>query len=351
MEKEEKQSVQYRGNVFAYVCISAIVAGIMMVTVRMLTATSNQTINTQEACAEGTVQWMPPVHCPQGKQHWSKEQLLKSLPEFIEVYNRRPLKHCIGGMNIDHAFALWFAIKQVQPKHLIENGVFRGSSTYIMREAAGPDAFIYSLEPCGPLDEGYRRGRRLRLPDGAFEDPNPRSFRFMGLDFRDFGEMNWRRYIPEAELDKVFVMFDDHVDHIARLRQMSSFGFKHAWFDDNSNWQGTDCYSMNQICADIPDVPHALEYYTFTLSQNEEGCPAFHQIHYNMSRAEHLANLDWVKQHIEIYFEIPPLHDGCGWDVENQLLTSDDLIRLGLPTREEELYHYRHQHTPYVKLH
>lgn len=308
---------------------------------------------TEDACRvdQGLIHWMPPVQCPQGRQHWSKEQLLEAVPEFLEVYGRRPHKVNIAGMNINHAFALWFTIKQVKPKYLIENGVWRGQSTYIMREAAGPDAFLYSIDPCGPLDDGYRRGLRDSGNGyGTYEDPNPRSQRFMGLDFRDFGEINWKRYVPEDELEKVFVMFDDHVDHSARLRQMKAIGFKHAWFDDNSNWQMKDCYSMNQICSDIPDVAGALEHYTFVLSFRANACPDYNQISYNMTRSEHLANLDWVRRNVEIYFEIPPLHDGCGWDVPNQLLSSDDLIRFGLQTRDEEQYHYAHQHTPYVKL-
>merc|ERR1712238_545015 len=125
-------------------------------------------------------------------------------------------------------------------------------------------------------------------------------------------------------------MFDDHVDHVARLRQMKSFGFLHAWFDDNSYWDGKDCYSLNQICADVPKGAKKLDYWSFRLSVEDGlGHKRYDQLHYKISLAEHAANFEWVRKNVDIIFEYPAVYDGCGWDPAGQLADSVRLSELG----------------------
>ena len=68
----------------------------------------------------------------------------ESLPEFIEVYRRRPIRDNAGGMGLNHSFATWFILRQMQPRLVVESGVWRGHSTWLIEQAA-PDAEIVAI--------------------------------------------------------------------------------------------------------------------------------------------------------------------------------------------------------------
>lgn len=52
--------------------------------------------------------------------------MLAALPEFLELYKRRPFKENSGGMKLDHSFALYYILRQVKPSTVIETGRFCG---------------------------------------------------------------------------------------------------------------------------------------------------------------------------------------------------------------------------------
>ncbi len=68
---------------------------------------------------------------------------------FLEVWNRRPLKSNEGGMGFHHQFMLWFSVRRVQPKLIVESGMNRGATTWLLHEAA-PAAQIISFDPVIP---------------------------------------------------------------------------------------------------------------------------------------------------------------------------------------------------------
>ncbi|CAK0797935.1 unnamed protein product, partial [Prorocentrum cordatum] len=113
------------------------------------------------------VSWAAPTLCPQGGGHWSREELLSALPAFARVYSGRPFRRNLWGMNTNHAFALWFTVRALRPLHVID-GVHRGQSTWLLREAAGPDARLYALDPKADSFLRYRdEGRGARTPWGG----------------------------------------------------------------------------------------------------------------------------------------------------------------------------------------
>jgi hypothetical protein len=65
---------------------------------------------------------------------------------FLEVWNRRPLKSNPGGMGFHHQFMLWYSVRRVQPKLIVESGMNSGATTWLLHEAA-PTASIISFEP------------------------------------------------------------------------------------------------------------------------------------------------------------------------------------------------------------
>lgn len=273
------------------------------------------------------VSWAAPTLCSQGGERWSREELLAALPAFAHAYSRRPFRRNLWGMNTNHAFALWFTVRALQPLHIVESGVHRGQSTWLLRAAAGPDAWIYALDPKA---ESFLRHRDAG--DGV------RTRYFMGERFRDFAELDWDSHIPPAERNRTLVMLDDHMSSIRRVKEMLARGFVHLWFDDN--WRGAECYSFNLLCSPLqPWEEHApyLDHFGATA--------------HLLSAEAHAANVRFLLEHLEAYFEFPPIFDGCGWDPEHALVSEEvQLLSLGLPEVREDPYQYLSLHPPYVQL-
>jgi len=275
-------------------------------------------------CVQGG--WAPPTRCVRGQNHWSREQLTVALPAFAAVYKQRPIFRNIGGMNTNHAFALWFTARALRPKHIVESGVNRGQSTWLLRQAAGPDAWIYCLDP-HPQDF-------LTYSDHA----SNRTRYFMGTRFRDLGDVDWPALIPLSERGRTLVVLDDHMAATRRVGQLLAAGFVHLWYDDNKR-QDTDCYSFNQVCSPLP-----LGATTVPFTDN------FGRVAVDIPLQEHEKNVAYLLRHMDVYFEFPPLLDGCGWDSDGALLPWPRLRELGLPSVSEDRNNYAHWHPPYVRL-
>lgn len=61
-----------------------------------------------------------------GDSPGTNEEIRNSIPEFLTLYEKRPMKDNAGGMSSPHMFATWFMLKKLQPKYVIESGVWRG---------------------------------------------------------------------------------------------------------------------------------------------------------------------------------------------------------------------------------
>jgi len=146
------------------------------------------------------------------------------LEEFLTVYENRPDKVNLCGMRINHSYALFLAIKALQPASIIENGVNAGHSTYIMR-AASPDVKIYAIDP---LVEPIC-GQKQRWMDTV------KSEYFTGDAFLDFTEIDWKSKIQSGEIDPqtTMVLLDDHQDPSTRYPTILKYGFRHILFEDN----------------------------------------------------------------------------------------------------------------------
>lgn len=121
---------------------------------------------------------------------------------FVEVYKTRPISKNANGMGFDHSFGLWFLARQLQPVLAIESGVFKGHSTWILRQAL-PNVPIVAVSPRHP-------GRYARK-GSAYVDSNCQYF--TGKKFTDFARINWSSVLAEHKVKDpatVLVFFDDH---------------------------------------------------------------------------------------------------------------------------------------------
>ena len=138
---------------------------------------------------------------------WSKAEFLSKLKLFKKIYKLRPIKKNIHGINFPHMFALYFILKKIKPKLIIESGVFRGQSSWLIEKTC-PDSKIISID----VDLNNRKYISKKI-------------KYSNIDFKF---QNFTK-IPENTL----VFFDDHQNHYERLKQSKWFGIKHIVFEDN----------------------------------------------------------------------------------------------------------------------
>ncbi|MBL8670035.1 MAG: hypothetical protein JNK11_05235 [Alphaproteobacteria bacterium] len=176
-------------------------------------------------------------------------EVLRAAEAFAPVYAGRPFDN-VNGLIGTGALALYYFIKQVAPPAVIEVGVWRGFSTWVIEQAA-PGARIRCHDPLF----GF-----LSLLDPAKSQPAYRS-PHATYSQREFS------CLTDAELGDgrrdAVVFFDDHQDMTARIIQASRMGFRHLVFDDD--WPGPCDHATlaHHLAAGSlsPDVAAAVRRY------------------------------------------------------------------------------------------
>ena len=69
------------------------------------------------------------------------ESIIKSIEEFDNVIKNSPVRNFVGGFSYNNALSLFIFVSALRPNSLIESGVWRGFTTYILRSAA-PNALL-----------------------------------------------------------------------------------------------------------------------------------------------------------------------------------------------------------------
>ena len=141
------------------------------------------------------------------KPNWNHKEIADEVEIFCDLYEKRPIKDNTGGMKFNHAFALYFILKKTNPDLVIESGVFKGQSTWLIEKTL-PAAKLICLD--------VDLTKRVYISEKAH---------YSNLDFKfhDFSK------IPENTL----VMFDDHVNHIERVKDANYFKIKNIILEDN----------------------------------------------------------------------------------------------------------------------
>lgn len=158
--------------------------------------------------------------------HFSPEHLKIEILDFIEFMKRSPIKDNAGGMGFWHSFAFYCFLKQIKPCAVIESGVYRGLSTWMIENVL-PEARVLSIDPA--------LSQRIYISESVNVSYSNIDFRYQ--DFSEFRDFNFK---------DVLLFFDDHNSHIDRLSHMAYFGFSRCLFDDNYYPHG-DCLSLKAI--------------------------------------------------------------------------------------------------------
>lgn len=159
--------------------------------------------------------------------NWTYDEIKSHINNFCEIYKNRPIKDNKGGMLFPHMFAFYFVLKKLNPELVIESGVFKGQSTWLIEQAL-PNSKIISIDK--NLDQRVFISKKAN---------------YSNIDFRFH---NFSK-IPENTL----VFFDDHVNHIERLKECSYFKIKNIIFEDNYPYSKGDFHT----------IKHSLQMFTF----------------------------------------------------------------------------------------
>jgi hypothetical protein len=120
-------------------------------------------------------------------------------------------------------FALWFMVSRLKPDLIVESGVWRGQSTWVLEQAC-PSSEVVSIDIDLTRRE-YVSGKAV------YSDV-------------DFSLQDWSKATGRS-----LAFFDDHQDAYLRLQQCKWFGFKSVIFEDNYPAGRGDCYSLKQAFA------------------------------------------------------------------------------------------------------
>lgn len=219
---------------------------------------------------------------------WDVQDMKKYLDEFYHLYINRPIKDNDGGMKSPHMFPSWYIIKKLQPKFIIESGVWKGLGTWFF-EKASPDSKIISIDP-------YPHYRVYTSPNVTYTTTD-----FSLLDTSDI------------DIKETLVFFDDHQNSLDRVKQCLNFGFEKLIFEDNYPFDQGDCYSIKKILSG--------QDFCIDLAGNR-----------NYYKAN-LADKIFLENNISIYQEMPPIFkpeytrwkNKWDYDTPKSLLSSSEL--------------------------
>ena len=197
-----------------------------------------------------------------GNQQWDFTDVKNCIEEFLQIYDKRPIYNNLGGMTSTHLFWTWYVLKKINPKYIIESGVFKGQGTWIFQIAC-PKAKIYSIDP--------NLGQRVYISEKV------------KYYTQDFVNIDWNNILNPKE---TLCFFDDHQNAYERLMQMKWMGFESAMFEDNYPTTQGDCYSLKKI----------LSQRDYIIDKEKKKYYPANAAHYN-----------YLTNSLDIYTTFPPL--------------------------------------------
>ena len=273
--------------------------------------------------------------------NWDKDEILNEMETFIPIYKTRPIKENYHGMMFPHMFATFFILRKLKPEFVIESGVYKGQSTWLIEKSV-PDAKILSID----ID----LKQRLYISNKA---------RYSNVDFKYHDFSN----IP----DNTIVFFDDHQSHLDRIKESKFFNIKHIILEDNYPALCGDFLTMRHIYSN-KGFSHPLSFKnivkTTYLLFNSFFKKKFKNNYYISldeinsrlrDRKPNPNDFNNINKIIETYYEFPPIIDikhNWGYDTKKELYKTEkpliEFDKLDLDEFKNELQTYNY--ITYLKL-
>jgi hypothetical protein len=262
--------------------------------------------------------------------NWPLNEIMEELKIFSNIYKNRPIKNNIHGMLFPHMFATYFILKKINPSFVIESGVFKGQSTWLIEQAL-PISDILSID--------INLGQREYISNKAI---------YSETDFKDQDFSN-------APTDTL-VFFDDHVNHLERLKQAKFVNIKNIILEDNYQSNEGDFYTIkhsyqnNGFNHKLAKISLLNTLLVFTKEIFKKFTLKNYYFNNNKvksrlrDQAPNHNDFQNIKKAIDIYFEFPPIID----TVKNSTKPIFDKPDIDLEVSKEELKSYNY--ITYIKL-
>lgn len=138
-----------------------------------------------------------------------RERLDLIVRDFWDLIPTCPVRQRRGGNGFNGALQLYALVRTLRPPVIVESGVFRGLTTWVMRQAH-PEAQIFCFDPV--LKELQYRDRHAV-----------------------YVEDDWSAYdFGAVDLSMALAFFDDHISQAQRVIEAHARGVRQLVFDDNA---------------------------------------------------------------------------------------------------------------------
>ncbi len=134
----------------------------------------------------------------------------ETLNDYNKLYYNNPFKNKGGGMGYNNGLFFYFFIKYIEPDVVIESGLWRGFTTYLIDNASKKSTQIFCFDI------------NLKLIKYKSKKANYYEFDLNRFDFSKI-----------LKNKKVLAFFDDHVSQYDRLKFCNNNCIKYTIFDDD----------------------------------------------------------------------------------------------------------------------
>jgi len=133
---------------------------------------------------------------------------IKYINEYEKIYRESPVKHLGSGFGFNEGLYLFNLLKITSPTDVIESGVMRGFSTYIIEKATNENT-------------------RIHCYDISFNRLEYKSKKAI------YNKCDITKKNPMLLGENIFALWDDHVSHYDRLQYSFAKRIKYNLFDDD----------------------------------------------------------------------------------------------------------------------
>jgi hypothetical protein len=172
----------------------------------------------------------------------SCDELRPYIHDFLELYARRPIRDNTGGMKSPHCFWTYYWLRKLQPEVVIESGVWKGQSTWLIEQTL-PTARIISID---------MTWKYLQYKSPRAEYTNV-----------DFNTINWTKVLGNS-VSKTLAFIDDHQNNYERLKTAYTHKIRWMIFEDNYPTSHGDVLSLKKILMGdryILDTPQSKTWH------------------------------------------------------------------------------------------
>lgn len=231
---------------------------------------------------------------------FEKKFLLNQLKHFLKIYKLKPIYNNFSGMKVEHCFALYCLLKKIKPKYVIESGIWRGQTTWLIKKTLKKTK-LFSIDL----------------------DLSQREIIYKNVEYlnKDITKYNW----DKINKNNTLIIFDDHVCFSERIEFLINNNFKHIIFDDNLPNNFISYYTPkmiyeNQILKKKQFIKYTnikrlflfifryLIFREFKKNYKIKFLKKNIQINFPPKINNKIRNnIDLLKKNIKLYYEFPPI--------------------------------------------